>query len=204
MFLEETVKLKEYEDFVKILDGRRVYYGGDQEWFEDKVYRRVGCATVSAANIMAYLSNKIEYSSLNKHKGFSKFDFINHMNELAKYIVPDPSIGIISALYFIEKVESFSKSRLISLNSKWISNVESFENICTFIKEALNKDMPIAMLMYKNEKLKDYDWHWMTITKYYRNNEHTYVKVSTWGECKIIRLEEFYKYSAYGALVYFT
>lgn len=202
--LYEMEALEGHEDFIRILDGRRPYYGGDQEWFEDGIYKKVGCAAVAAANITSYLARGGKYKKLNKSPGDLKSDFKKHMSEVIKYVDPDPEIGIISTLYFIDRVVEFAKDRGVQLKAKWTSNLEDFDMICKFIKEALRKNLPIAILMYKNKELKNYDWHWMTITKYFKNQDYTYIKVSTWGECRLIRLEDFYKYSAYGSMVYFT
>ena len=78
-----------------------------------------------------------------------------------------------------------------------------FRNVQAFIKEAIYMNNPVALLMLENNVLKEFDWHWMTVTKIFENNNKTYLDISTWGERRIFTLEDFYKYSSYGALAYF-
>ena len=56
--------------------------------------------------------------------------------------------------------------------------------------------------MLRNTTLKEFDWHWMTITKYFRMGNKIDINVSTWGEKRNLDLEKVYKHSSYGALIY--
>ncbi|MDD6794236.1 MAG: hypothetical protein PUE01_02310 [Clostridiaceae bacterium] len=97
----------------------------------------------------------------------------------------------------------FSKDKGVMLIPYSITTDDSYVSIKHFIKEALEKNKPVALLMLKNSVLKEFDWHWMTITKLFENGDKTYLDLSTWGERRIFTLEDFYKFSSFGALSYF-
>jgi hypothetical protein len=125
------------------------------------------------------------------------------MESVAEYVYPDKDLGIISSLYFMDRFINFANSRGVKVKSNWITTEEDFDKIKDFIKVALLKDIPVALLMLKNRRLKEFDWHWMTIIKLFENENKTYLTVSTWGERRVITLEDFYIYSHYGTLTYF-
>lgn len=196
--------MENYDEFVKIKDGNRPYYGGNQSWYENETSKKVGCAAVAAANITAFISKNTSAKSLYKYKTFNKNEYIKHMEDVIRFVKPDKELGVISSVYFMDKVTKFALSRNVQLESQFVTIAESYEKINNFIKNSLKKNRPIALLMLRNKKLSEYDWHWVTVTKYYRNEYNTYLTISTWGEKKIISLYDFYNYSAYGTLVTFS
>lgn len=193
----------DYGNFISIKEGLHINYGGYQEWFESSINKKVGCAAVAAANITAFLSNNKEMKKLYSYKDFSKDEFIKHMEEIIKYVIPNEEFGVISAMYFMDRVKKFANDKGVKLNGKFITIVEPYNKIEEFIIAGLKNNLPIALLMYKNEKLFKYDWHWVTITRLYKNEENIYLTISTWGERRVINMKDFYNHSAYGALVYF-
>jgi hypothetical protein len=201
---DEIVALKNSEDFIKIMDGKIPYYGGDQKWFNDNVYRRVGCSSVAAANITAYTAINKGKESLYCYEDMCKVNFTKHMKDVGKFLCPDERIGMISTLNFMERVVDFAESRFVKIKPNWITTEFDFERIKDFIKEALKDNLPIALLMLKNRKLEEFSWHWMTVTKLFENEDKNYLHLSTWGEKRVIALEDFYKYSYYGTLTYFS
>lgn len=89
------------------------------------------------------------------------------------------------------------------MQAHMITTEDYFENVRLFVKEGLSKNEPIALLMLENSMLREFDWHWMTITKLFENTDKSYIDFSIWGERRIFTLEDFYKYSSFGALSYF-
>ena len=201
---DEIVALKNSEDFIKIMDGKRHYYGGNQEWFSDMVYQRVGCSCVAAANITAYTAINKGKNTLYSYEDMSRVNFTKHMKDIGKFLCPDERIGMISTLNFMERVVDFAGSRFVKVKPHWITTEFDFEKIKDFIKEALKNNIPLTLLMLKNKKLEEFSWHWMTITKLFENEGKNYLSLSTWGENRVIALEDFYKYSHYGTLTYFS
>lgn len=199
----DLVALSNPIDFLKIYDGKRPYYGGTQSWFKNNMLRKVGCSIVAAANITAYIAKEMKNKVLYNYEDMSKDNFLEHMESISKFIHPDEAKGVTSISYFDNEVIDFSKNKGVTMQAHMITTEDDFENVKYFIKEALSKNEPVALLMLKNDVLKEFDWHWMTVTKLFENMDKTYIDFSTWGERRIFTLEDFYKYSSFGALSYF-
>ena len=97
----------------------------------------------------------------------------------------------------------FFKDKDVKAESHAITTKYNFKELKNFIKIALTNNKPVALLMLENNVLKEFDWHWMTVTKLFENGDKTYLDFSTWGERRIFTLEDFYKFSSFGALSYF-
>ncbi|MDO5517782.1 MAG: hypothetical protein Q4F66_09515 [Clostridium sp.] len=199
----DLVSLSNSIDFLKIYDGKRPYYGGTQSWFKNSVLRKAGCSIVAAANITAYIAKSMKNKILYNYEDMSKDNFLEHMESISKFIHPDEVKGVTSISYFDNEVIDFSKAKGVDMKAHMITTEDNFENVKYFIKEALSENKPVALLMLKNNVLQEFDWHWMTVTKLFENMDKTYVDISTWGERRIFTLEDFYKYSSFGALSYF-
>lgn len=198
----ECVKIKNNINFLEIYDEKKFYYGGNQEWFEEEINRKYGCAAVSASNLLAYKSISEGITNLYEYKDFSKDNFLKYMNELIKWTKPREKVGILNPKDFIKGVYNFGEYKGISLEFGIIYFNTSYYEFCSFIKKALNENKPIAILILRNEALREFDWHWMTITKYFRTGDNININVSTWGEKRTLDLGKLYKHSSYGALVY--
>lgn len=190
-------------NFLKIYDGKRPYYGGAQKWFNCDDLKKAGCSIVAAANITAYYAIAIKNKNIYNYEDMSKSNFLNHMESIAEYIHPDPSKGVISINYFNDRVIEFFKDKDVKAESHAMTTKYNFKELKNFIKIALTNNKPVALLMLENNVLKEFDWHWMTVTKLFENGDKTYLDFSTWGERRIFTLEDFYKFSSFGALSYF-
>lgn len=200
---DDTFALNNSVDFLKIYDGKRPYYGGNQSWFKNQALRKAGCSIVAAANITAYIAKKLKNQILYDYEDMSKENFLDHMESVAKFIHPDVKKGVTSVSYFKNEVIKFAKDKGVTIQARMITTEDNFDNIRLFVEEGLSKDQPIALLMLENDILKEFDWHWVTVTKLFRYMDKSYVDFSTWGERRIFTLEDFYKYSSFGALTYF-
>lgn len=133
----------------------------------------------------------------------SKNNFTSHMDAISNFLKPDPKSGVTSISYFNNKVLEFSESRGVKLKENFMTNNESFEKNKDFIKRALVKDKPLAFIMLNNNVLKEFEWHWMTVTKLFEIEDRTYLNFSSWGERRVFKLEDVYNYSSFCAFSYF-
>lgn len=203
LYYKDKMTSSRDEKIIELTEGNRVFYGGNQTWFEDRVLKKVGCSIVAAANLIAYKALKENNEQLFTYKDTSKSNFLKLMDSIGKYIVPNENIGVISTLYFIDRMEKYFKDRKIEVNPKWITTEYDINQFEGFIYNELQKDKPILLMLLRNWKLREVDWHWMTITRIFKCNDVVYVNVSTWGEKRIIRLYDIYLYTSYGSLISF-
>ncbi|MBG9792544.1 hypothetical protein ABD76_08555 [Paenibacillus dendritiformis] len=201
-----------YGTFVPVELSNRVYsYGGDQRWWADTNNERAerGCGPVAAANITNYLAkftNSWRYGKL--YDGYTSYtDFMEHMNTLYDYINPG-MFGEVSVKDFASKVERYAQDKGVSLSRVTDNSSFTLDNTANYIKAGLSIDSPVATLNTKKWSNYEYEWHWMTITKYYRDpNDNRWIAVSTWGGRRSIDYRVHFDAMKYGwwqgGLIYF-
>lgn len=204
-----TVALSDSARFVEILDGSTTYYGGDQAWYnwagdsqKTAVAQGGGCGTVAAANIVAYLAkHNVQYSALYSHPDYTKTNFLLHMEEMYEYVTPrnikNEPIGVWPISVMKNGVKRFATDKGIEINAVRGNNSFNRETVVEYIKEGLEQDSPVAMLMgmsgsnsvsitYPNGAVagnNSFSLHWVTITELEIDeiNDTAKVKVSSWG-----------------------
>ncbi|PDO09250.1 MAG: hypothetical protein BLM47_13625 [Candidatus Reconcilbacillus cellulovorans] len=165
-------------------------YGGNQMWWPDGSDKESrGCGPVAAANITNYLSkinNPSKYGNLYNGSTLSLNDFLAHMDILYSYLSPG-LLEEISVIDFASDVERFAQDRKVAL-SRVTSNASfTLDNTANYVKSGLAIDSPVATLNLSKWSDYEYEWHWMTITKYYRDAyDNRWIAVSTWGERRSI------------------
>lgn len=171
--------LKDSVRFIEILDeDGKIYYGGDQDWYREKVAMDGACGTVAAANITAYLFfYDKKYYGLYNYSDYSKTSFVAHMYDVYKYLSPyripfkNYPLGIWPMSKFKRGVEKFAESRNASLKGQGMEKYvigkkvlykgggDGFKfdrnNITEFIKKGLESNSPVAMLIGFNKNLKN-------------------------------------------------
>lgn len=218
-------------DFVKIIDGCTVYYGGDQAWYGKYVQQFGGCGPTAAANIFAYMAlTGTGLEKLCQHCSYNmtREDFIKHMEEVYRVVAPSelpfikyskgglhiggieipPSLGIFRLSDFVEKVEKYSRDRGIDLKANRLNGKSTLEGVASYIKEALSKDCPVALMNMFNPvnmkwtnpvtnktSIQIYKQHWVTVTGVIEKDEtgEIIVEVSSWGGKGILSLNELWK-----------
>ena len=104
------------------------------------------------------------------------------MDTLYTHINPGV-FGATSLTDWTSKVESYATSKGVTLNRVTSSASFTLDNTATYIKDDLNADSPVATLNLQPPYTGyDYAWHWMTITKYFRDAaDNRWIAVSSWG-----------------------
>lgn len=158
-------------NFPIVYDGnRKIGYGGNQDWFPGKWQRKAGCGSTSGANIAAYYAANCN-DMVNIYTGdithFDQNEYIKEMEEMYKYMTPGP-FGYPYVSKFAEQFVLFCKERGISLTSHIYEKFKSTEGAYEFVKENIQKEIPIALLIlfHRAPELKEDNWHWITITGY--------------------------------------
>ena len=103
---------------------------------------------------------------------------------------------------YLAKIKNSSKyGNLYNGNTSCVTNSSSFtlDNVANYIKAGLNINSPVATLNTKKWSDYEYEWHWMTITKYYRDgNDNRWIAVSTWGQRRSIDYRVHFDAMKYG------
>ncbi|MNG17971.1 hypothetical protein D3C84_1019960 [compost metagenome] len=99
------------------------------------------------------------------------------------YTKIDPGwLGELSIWDFADSVESYAKDKGVTLKRVTSSASFTLDNTANYIKAGLNSNVPVGTLNLSKFSNYEYEWHWMTITKYYRDvNDNRWIAVSTWG-----------------------
>ncbi|MFS1512735.1 hypothetical protein VQL36_09895 [Chengkuizengella sp. SCS-71B] len=201
--------------FVPVYNNKTYSYGGNQVWWKDggkSIKSILGCGPVAAANITNYLAkitNPMKYGKLYSGETSNYHDFMKHMDILYDYIAPK-AYGAVSVSEFVANLEEYAIGQGVSLDAVWKDTSFTIESIAEYIKEGLNMNSPVATLNLSIPKITGYpyQWHWMTITKYWNKNDDRWIVVSTWGQRRSIN---FYKHldaitsflSVGGGFIYF-
>ena len=213
----------ENPDFLKITDKNGAFYGGAQAWFSDKFSVNGGCGVTAAANILAYLAASDEkYARLYPQKSLTKQDFTAFMEELCGFVKIrnffGQPLGVWGKKRFEKGVLGYAKSRSVELSAVEFRGKMNLASAADFIKNALSENLPVAMLIGFNKRLKNvqcvypsggtiggsFERHWVTITELSENNGKITVKVSSWGAFAFVDLTDFVDgEKIYSALVYF-
>ena len=200
----------ENPDFVKISDGNSSYFGGTQSWFEDKFQQNGGCGVIAAANILCYLAMSDEkYKAFYEKKSLEKADFAEFSDELCEFVKIrsffGQPLGVWGKRRFEKGVLCYAKSRGVALSAIPFCGKMNFKNAADYIKNALSENLPVAMLIGLNKRLKSikceypsgnafvsgFERHWVTITELCESDGKITLKVSSWGAFAYIDLEDF-------------
>ncbi|GKX29572.1 hypothetical protein SH1V18_20520 [Vallitalea longa] len=200
VFLDTYLSPTVYEvddeiNFVKIQDSSdssKYYYGGDQSWFSSPYTTSNSCGAVAAANITAYNAKRYPsaygdlYNGSGKDTGiFSQNNFISHMEKL--YDCMDPGlIGVPSCSEFKSGMSDYFNDCLVCTLNAFDINTSRYDVFIEGVTEGLSHGAPIAFIFWDAENgsvSTDFSFHWITMTKYYKDNnsEIEYFACSSWG-----------------------
>ena len=213
------------KDFLRITGDGQVWYGGDQEWFDFTVGKYGGCGTVAAANLTAYLALHVErLRELYEPGDLRKDHFCAHMNQLYEWVKPWKvpfvkkdrpvwrtfgwTFGVWPMGRLIRGVERYANMRGLRLAGKKIGSRRPMEELVEFIRESLERDCPVAMLIGRNPRYEreavtrpdgsgwrqtHFSMHWVVVTELTKRGEAVKVKVTTWGGYAWLDLEQWHE-----------
>ena len=114
--------------------------------------------------------------------------------------------GINKLSIYIDGFNKFLTDRNVNyLDVKAFDGTENFEKAWEILKSQIDKGIlvPILVLKHKNEKLKNYVWHWFILGGYEKRGEKFFVKAITEGSYSWINFEELWDtgYDQKGGLI---
>jgi hypothetical protein len=228
-----------HSEFIEIRDGEYVYFGGDQNWFKSNTIGvSGGCGTVAAANLLAYLA--MSDSRLRNLYGYgiehiSVGEFTKHMNEVYEYVTPikiaEPLVGLGIGKYGIpvtlgvptlgmlaNGIKGFAEDRGINILAHSALRLSNRERAVECIRDGLDSDSPVLLLIYINSDLKRVEYmdftgkerignfqrHWVTITAIHENQSsgNATIDVSSWGSKVTLDLGNVMSFSGFGGMMH--
>lgn len=179
-------------DFLKVLEEEnKISFGFSQEWYEDEYKKLAGCGATVAATIITYFKQKENKESLSIDK------VMPLMLEMWNYLTPIKNKGLNSTKLFYDGIEKYFSEKNKIVDCKHIDvNIKdkvSLDKIILFLKESLEKDIPLAFLNLCNGEEKELDkWHWVTVVELFSEGENYFINILDDKEIKKINLTLWY------------
>lgn len=201
----EAIYLKNHEDFVKV---DNIHYGGYQGWlssegFVSKFWSNRSCGVIAASNTLFYMARNNPHNKNKNPSIISKENYLDLALYLYKFIKPRV-FGIPTVATMIRGLKSYGEVMNIGITPFLLVNPKSIRGTAEYIKHGLRRNFPI-MLVTWNSKIKNMEYHWITITGYYvtKSGEH-FIVTSNWGRQEIFSLDKWVEEkSVYKGLLYF-
>lgn len=193
-------------DFVNIYDSDNDYgghfnltYGGNQNWWMTSGNR---CGPVAATNTMYYMSTQDwRFDALWPHSGLDKVTFMDLGNTMYDYISP-AAYGELDLVDYSKDVERYCADQGVTMWSFPVFASDGKDRCIEVILDGLGWNSPVSVLNTAKFTPFPYEFHWMTITKYFSLGAKAWVAVSTWGRRESIDFHTLFTYVEYANLGY--
>jgi hypothetical protein len=204
------IALKNERSFARISDSDGEYYGGHQQWLSDygfssQSYADSACGVVAASNMFYYMSKYVPgKSGLCSEANMDKAGFTAFVNKVCKYVMPS-GMGIPFVRMLQSGIIAYADSNGVGLTCHVLTSWGK-ESTINFIQDGLRHNSPVLMVTW-NSTIPDLVWHWVTITKVYRDSGRSNMLVtSNWGERKAYNFDRWHDdaWSLHRGLLYFT
>ncbi len=186
---------------------KTVFFGGNQNWYEDKWRQMSGCGPTAASNIVWYFArSRKELSCLYPIDTGSRQECLQLMNDMFSFVKPGIG-GVKNPRVFAKGMTHYAETKGIAAVSEILRipirpfRRPDYEKVERFIMKSLQSDLPVAFLNYSNGTLPNLgSWHWVTIVNY--KPEERLTVISDQGFRKEISMFQWLETSfAGGALV---
>ncbi len=186
----------------------RIYYGGDQAWFEDPVLKAAGCGVIAATNV--YIHGFLHSESGRVRIG--KKEYMKVADAVCRYVRPAQIFGIPMGIWpstsFIGMMKEFMNSVGERIGFIKFSPSSDIKVLTQNIIDGLNEGMPLFLLIgitsrFKNLYLEypggyrvlagDASMHWVIVLGLYESDNEYYLKTSSWGGILYIKLSDWKK-----------
>ncbi len=167
----ETNKLA----FIQIKDEQKTYSGANQYWLPNKFHAVSGCGPTTAAEILAYLSDRYPESCGDVYRCekpvFDREAFISFITHVREYVTPG-LMGLTDIDFYERRLIAFALTRGASLDAEQIDRSLPPEKAFEIAAEVIDSGLPLALLILRNpyDDIDDYTWHWMTVIGYDRSS----------------------------------
>ena len=167
-------------------------YGGNQEWFSSYMMRLGGCAAETACECCIYL-DMYKGTSLCpiEIKNITKRDYVRFGDVMKPYLHPRLS-GIDRLSIYIDGFGRYLKKRGSDITLRGVEGSEDAAAAKKQLAAQIDNGVPVPFLClyHKNQKFKDYEWHWFLINGYEKSEGRFAVKAVTYSEYEWLDFDE--------------
>lgn len=191
-----------YNNYIKIIDHNKCFYGGNQAASDKSIIKKCGCGIVAAADLILYLKGNGEDISPISLLQYNKFlKYLNH-----HYFPLIPELGM-NSLVLTAGINLYFRKKEMPYKAIWLA---SASKLFYRIEQQLSDNIPVIMsvgpnfpFIWQKYKLKLYSKrgneyynsssvkaHYFTAT----GIDENYIKISSWGREFYINKKEFKEY----------
>lgn len=181
--------------------------GGNQEWFKNVVMYIGGCAAATACDCCVYLALRRGKAHLypGDVHSLTKEDYIAFSQKMKPYIRPRVG-GVKELSMFTEGFGRYLEDcGEVAIALKAFSGKHMVEEAAAFIRERIDAGYPVPYLMlkHKENRYKDFVWHWFLCYGYEERADGMDITVATYGEKYVLPLKELWDtgYEEKGGLI---
>ena len=148
-----------------VIDNKRRFFGGNQEWYPSFWQRQAGCGPTAAATIAMYERRRQDSDEI-----WTQKRLLQLMLTMWDFVTPQ-TMGLSKVEYYATGYERYLTNCGTSVNQSHVLNVPTamkkrpaLSTVIDFLAKALQDDQPVAFLNWHNGGLSQLEsWHWVTI-----------------------------------------
>lgn len=181
--------------------------GGNQDWFKNVVMHIGGCAAATACDCCIYLALRRGMTHLypGDVNSLTKQDYIDFSMKMKPYLKPRIN-GVNKLWMFTEGFENYlSDVGERRLHMEELPGTEDAHTAGVFIKRQIDSGFPVPYLMlrHRDERYKDFVWHWFLCYGYEEREKELWIRTATYGQSAQLPLRELWDtgYDEKGGLI---
>lgn len=174
-------------------------FGGNQEWFTNVVMYIGGCGAATACDSCIYFAGRPGMSELYPYDRdrLTVGDYKKFSQIMKPYIRPRAG-GVKKPEWYVDGLSRYihdvnvEKGCDIKLEMDVLPGSRHFKEAAHAIRHQIDAGYPVPYLMlrHKNQKFKDFIWHWFLVVGYEEKEEDLEIVTATYGEATRISLRE--------------
>lgn len=176
-------------------------FGGSQSWFLDPWMHIGGCGALTMCDFLLYMAcckGNGEWYPYDPDR-LTRRDYRKFGMSMKPYLRPRES-GIKDLKTFVDGARVYMEDcEIEGIDLETIDGNRPYEEAEEAIRTSIDSDMPVAMLMLKNQhrELNFFEWHWFLIIGYEDTDDHTSsdfkIKVATYGKEHWLPLQDMWE-----------
>ena len=174
-------------------------FGGNQEWFTNVVMNIGGCGAATACDSCIYFARRPGMRQLYPfdRDGLTVKDYKRFSQIMKPYIRPRAG-GAKKPQWYVDGLSRYisdvnaREGCDIKLQMDILPGDRPYTEAAEKIRQQIDAGYPVPYLMlrHKNQKFKDFIWHWFLVVGYEEKEDGLEIVTATYGEAARISLRE--------------